>query len=189
MSDPIYTYTMHGQQARVFPFAPNWASPVNEIYEWKTEVLRAYDGTEQRRQLRTDPRRSFEYSLLQSGDLAAMLENYLWAWHDDYYALPVWTDIGRLSANANVTDRTISVVTDTLDFHVDEYAIIWHNPRLFEVIEIESVTSTSITAKSGLAKSWQQGSKIFPLVLAHLPATVPTQRLSSNVIVGTVTFG
>lgn len=188
MADPIYTYSIHGQQARVFPFPPNWSTPVTETYEWKTEILRAFNGIEQRRRLRMSPRRSFEYSFAAAGEMASMLESYLWAWHDDYYALPVWVDVGVLTAGVNIGDTVIPVGTAQLGFAPDEFAIIWYNPRLFEVVEIASVSTSGLVSKSGIAKTWPIGTRVFPLILAHLPGSVQTQRLTSHVLTGTVSF-
>lgn len=188
--NPIYDYTMHGYPVRVFPFAPNWATPVNETLEWKTDVLRSKNGDEQRRQLRQVPRRGFEYNLMVSGEIASMIEAYVWSWHDKNFALPVWTDIGRITGTTDVPvlATTIPLVTATLGFRADDFAVLIENAKTFEVVEIGSVSANSLTIKSGLARSWPVGSKVYPLIVSHLSESVTLSRKNSRVVTGGVRF-
>lgn len=177
----IQTYTMFGKSARVFPFPPNWASPVIETLEWKTDVLRSRDGREQRRALRENPRRSFEYDLLLNGEISAMFESYLWGWQDRYFALPVWTDIGKLTAGVPIGQSTLPVVTDTLSFRANDFALIYRNQKTYEVVELQSIASTVLTLKAPVASAWEAGTKVYPLLLSHLSDSVKQNRHTSSV--------
>lgn len=188
--NPIYDYTMYGYPVRVFPFAPNWATQVTETLEWKTDVLRSRNGDEQRRQLRQRPRRGFEYNLMVSGEVASMLEAYVWSWHDKNFALPVWTDIGRISGTTDVPAlaTTIPLTTSTLGFIADGFALLIENAKSFEVVEIATVNPSNLVIKSGFARSWPVGSKVYPLIVSHLAESVTLSRASSRAVTGSVRF-
>ena len=178
---PILNYTMYGKQVKVFPFRPNWKSPVVETLEWKTDVLRSFSGTEQRRKVRQVPRRSFEYSMLVSGEMSSMLESYLWNWQHRHFALPVWTDVGKLTTGVIAGQTTMMVNTVNLSFQAGDYCILISNPKTFEVLQISSVLADRIISTSGAAFSWSSGTKVYPLVVAHLATSLQTTRHSSVV--------
>lgn len=50
-----------GEPFRIVPLVPNWSSPVRESLEFKTDIITSFDGKEQRRSVRRNPRRSFEF--------------------------------------------------------------------------------------------------------------------------------
>lgn len=55
--------------SEIWPLVPNWTNGVKETYEFKTEVITSRSGKEQRRALRTTPRRTVSYSALADGTL------------------------------------------------------------------------------------------------------------------------
>lgn len=183
----VLNYTMYGKPARVFPFPPNWASPVNESIEWKTEVLRSRDGTEQRRQLRVIPRRGFEYSMFVCAELAGMLEALLWGWQHRHFALPVWTERGNLGVDTPTGETELLLDTAALGF--DRYAIIYLNHKNFEVVEIDEAQSDRLVLVDPTTSDWAAGTRVYPLVLGHLGTSVQTSRLTSAVLqMGTISF-
>lgn len=178
---PIINYTLYGKQVKVFPFQPNWKTPVTETLEWKTDVLRSFSGTEQRRQVRQMPRRSFEYSMLISGEMSSMLESYLWNWQHRHFALPVWTDIGKLTTGVTAGQTTMMVNTVNLSFQAGDYFILIANPKTFEVLQVGSVLADRVISTGGAAFSWPAGTKVYPLVVAHLATSLQTTRHTSSV--------
>ena len=186
---PILNYTLYGKPTKVFPFPPNWKSQVTETIEWKTDVLRAFSGAEQRRKLRQVPRRSFEYSILVGGEMASMLEAYLWNWQHRYFALPVWTDIGKLTSGVTASQTSLPLATDMLSFQAGDYVVVFANPKSFEVVQIDTVFSDHLTLVTGVLSGWPTGTKVYPLIVGHLGVTVPTSRHNSSAMsVSSISF-
>lgn len=184
----LRTYTLFGKVARVFPFKPNWSSPVVETLEWKTDILRSRDGTEQRRALRTLARRGFDFNILLKKELSAALEAFLWGWQNRYFAIPVWTDRGRLTADASTLDETLYLDTDTIGFQPGGYAIVFYNESFYDVVNITAVNAGNITLSGGVETDWPAGTLVMPLIVGHLNVSAPTSRLTSSVVQAAVSF-
>jgi hypothetical protein len=90
--------TIDGQAIEVFPFWPNYRRDFIERWEWKTDILTAYAGNEQRIQLRQHPRRSFEYEIFAQKVDRAAVENILWRSPLSIFAVPDWNNGIRLTA-------------------------------------------------------------------------------------------
>lgn len=182
------SYTMYGKPARVFPFAPNWAAPVTEAIEWKTQILRSRDGSEQRRQLRVIPRRSFDYQIMVHGDHAGYFEALLWGWQHRHFALPVWTERGNLSVNANTGVTTLMLDTSGLGFDPSGYAIIYAGPKNYEVVELNGVLADRITLTTATSYDWAEGTRVYPLILGHMQTSVQTTRYTSSALEAAISF-
>jgi len=183
-----YTAAVTGRRVITWPYAPSWDTPVTETLSWLTNVLRSYNGTEQRRGLRTKPRRSFSYTFKTFRNQSARLENLLWGWQNRLYALPVWTDKSRSATEIEVGDLLITLTTDTYSFAVNELAVLYGGPDLMEIVEIAAVNSGSLSLKRPVEGNWPARTTVMPVVLGHLPVRVPLMRLSSQAVVGTLTF-
>lgn len=187
--EPIRVYTMYGKEARVWPFPPNWSTPVSESLEWKTDILRAFSGGEQRRGLRAVPRRSFEFGMLLTGQQASLLEAYLWGWQHKHFALPVWTDRTTLLADVESGSTTLPLNTDLLGFRAGDYALIYDNTRRFEVVKVSAVSQSALDIDGLTDWDWAAGTHVYPLLLTHMRETVsPTRHTGSTVAVSSVSF-
>lgn len=182
---PIPAYTMYGKPVRVFPFPPNWSSPVNETFDWKTDILLARDGSEQRRALRLNPRRGFEYTMLLGGEDASMYEAYLWGWQSRWYALPVWTDIGKLTTPAVADDTTLQLDTEHLGFRAGDYALLYTDTKNYEAVKLAGVSPSGLTLDGEVVGNWPVGTRVYPIIVAHLVDSVQGSRYSARAVTPT----
>lgn len=158
-----------------------WRSGFLERLEWLTDVSIARDGSEQRVALRAQPRRSFEFDVLEYGNRGA-LDLLLNAWQSRVYAVPVWTDKSRLSAPLSAGATSIATSTTDLDYHTGGLVVVGNTAGATEALEILSLTESSLTLKRPVIGNWPAGSWIAPARLARLPAsqavTRPTAAMS-----------
>jgi hypothetical protein len=70
-------FPTEGQPYRLLPVTHNWSSPFRVTYEYKTDVMVSGNGREQRRAVRMNPRRTFEYTVNYSGDQKYILDRFL----------------------------------------------------------------------------------------------------------------
>ena len=184
-----YTATITGSRVVVWPFAPNWSNDFTESLEWKTDVLRAYAGSEQRRSLRTKPRRSFQYQArVLNGRDASRLESIIWGWQNRIFAMPVWSDKQQLAAPVNAGDTAIAVTTSTYSFTPGSVGMLFVDSRNFEAIEISDVSSGSLLLAHPLLGSWPAGTLLMPAVLAHLPTDVSSSRYTDTALDASLQF-
>lgn len=177
-----------GQRILVFPFRPNWTNGMIETLEWKSDVLRSFDGSEQRRALRIHPRRGFEYDFMATKRDTQRLEALLWGWGYRDFALPVWTDGTALQLGVNVGDQGLLCDTTDLSFRAGDFVVLFKNSGEFEAVQVGSFDPGQIYLQFPLQTSWEAGTKIYPAVIAHLPSSTPLQRYTDSVLTGRVAF-
>jgi hypothetical protein len=177
-----------GQRLIVFPFKPNWESAVTETLEWKTNVLKSYDDSEQRRKLRNKPRRGFEYKFLVKNDAAKLLENMLIGWQSRDFAVPVWMDRGQLTDTAAIGEMTIKLDTTNIGFENGTMALLYNGYDNYEAVTISSFTESQVNISFPLQKTWHIGSMVYPIVVGHLPTSISLMRHTDTVITGQAAF-
>lgn len=186
-----YDAGITGNRVIPFPFLPDWAKDQTESLEWKTDVIKSYDGLEQRAKIRSKPRRYQSYYYTLQGVESQSLENLLWGWQSRLYAVPFWTDV-TITYDALTVGQTV-IFTD-----VDNYAytigslLLISNGRsdVFEMQEIESIGAGSIVLKKGLDNNWPGPSLIAPANMARIDGDfgVKFKRDHSNMLQGNVQF-
>jgi hypothetical protein len=159
----------------------DWQGGFTERLEWLTDVLTMRNGGEQRVRLRADPRRAFEFDVLEYGN-AGQLDLLMNVWQSRVYAVPVWTDKARLASAIHPGDTVLAVSTTDLDYHAGGLAIVGAATGATEALEVLSLTANTITLKRPALENWPAGSWIAPARLGRLPAqqtvTRPTAAIS-----------
>jgi len=172
---------------------PTWVTqpsgPVLERLEWLTDVIPAFDGSEQRRSLRAGPRRFLEFPFVASGAARRTLENALHSGQAVTWSLPVWMDAAPLQTTVSASATSLAVDTTTRDFGAGRDIILYRDEARFEVCTIDSLTSSSITLDAGTASGWPAGETlVIPVRPAVLPDTLALARFTGSDATGTVRF-
>lgn len=177
----------------VFPFRPNWRTPVVERLEWLTDVHEAKDLTESRIQLRAFPRRYLEYELLESGYDAARLDALLWGWQAKQFTLPVWTDPQKLTASLPAGSTSIAAETEGFDFYAGGKAVLWQSEQNYEAVDIDSIETdtagdTFLALAVATTESWPAGTRLFPARLSRLQLDLGVQHTTSTIVGSSLRF-
>jgi hypothetical protein len=187
-----YSMDVVGRRVVSWFVPPNWQNPIVERIEFATNVIRAYDGSEQRFALRGDAARWFwDFRFNASDRTMRVLENVAYAWGPRVWAVPIWPQGVALTEDADPGEATIYCETADLDFHVDGLAVLTTlaTPEVYEAIEIASITSTSITAKRELTGTWPASSTlVYPVRTARMTGTPNMQRFTGGHVYGAVSF-
>lgn len=183
-----YAVPVTGQRVVVWPFGPNWDQPLNESLEWKTDIVTSYDGTEERRSLRSKPRRRINYRLTLHGNELNQFQNLLFGWQDRQYAMPVWQDKALIADMVAAGETVIPVATAVRSFFKGGLAILIKDTYTFEVFEIAEVHDDSLVTVEPLEFTWNARTRLYPVNLGTLPSSIPTQRLTSKVMIGQIEF-
>jgi hypothetical protein len=156
-----YTVRITGVRIVAWQWEPNWISPVIERLQWKTDVIPAYDGSEQRIQLREFPRVEWEFTFDAEARELRTLENVVYAWGGRVWALPIWPDIQRLEQELVAGAEEIPIDFIGRDYRADGLGVLIGFGQ-FESFEVEGFTSSSLILKRPLLNTWPAGSRVYP---------------------------
>lgn len=165
-------------------YPPN--GPVIERLVWRTSVLTAYQGDEQRARVARYPRRSFEYAVMLQGRDRREAENRLQTRQGGRYGIPVWMDSLPLTSAVSAGVSTLAIDTSTRDYAAGGRVLLWQSPQVFEVANISSVTSSTIGLATPLTTGWPAGTRVAPIRLAYLPPDFRLTRYTGDASTATV---
>lgn len=174
-----------GNTIPVFPFRPNWSTPVADTLQWRTDVHRAYAGNEQRVCLRAKPRRRIEYRAAVWGEERQRFENLLRGYQKLVFGLPLWHQGSRLTAQASAGATVISIPGgDWGDRRMRDglALLLYRDYKTWEVVTEQSRAGGDITLNASLGRTWPAGSLLYPVVVGKLPEEVSAERLTGDVL-------
>lgn len=143
-------------------FPHNWADGLDETLAWKTDVLIAHDRTEQRVQLRTMPRRQWQWRFLVSGVGRGKLETWLGLRKTRQLCTPVWRDMGRATAKIPSGSLMIPVDTSYLDYAVGRPVAVFDAWDNFELRTVSGIGPGFVAVDAPFNREWPQGSLVAP---------------------------
>jgi len=167
----------------------NWSSPIIERLEWRTDVLLAYDGSEQRIALRQTPRRYFEFGFLVPTLLERQkLEAAISANGSQSWDLPVWTD--STHCTSAISNGDVAVYADTVgrDFVAGGKALLLSANGSSLIINISTLTATQLNLSSAVVGTWPVETLVIPLRTAYLEQNQQISRFTGSAIYGVVRF-
>lgn len=136
-------------------FVPDWTDPPVERIEYYTDVIVSANETEQRRRLKTTPRRAVELTIVtttaqETAELFGVLASSI----DGMIHVPQWWHAARITQDATV-GGTHLVVEDTTgrDFQRLAWALVWGSNSTWELVDTGNIGSATIVT-SGLTLGW-----------------------------------
>lgn len=170
-----------GQRIVAWAFAPDWSRGVLERLAWKTDILTSPTQVEQRRGLRSAPRRSFEASMIVDGRERVLLDLAVFGWGGRTWALPIWPDVQWLSTEHALGVRVIACDPRHRDFRVDGLVQLRGKTAFdVEVAEVEAIGGASITLRHPTTKPWPRGTRLYPVRTARLAEPPRITRLTDQ---------
>ena len=158
-----------------YPFRPNMVHGIQETIGYLTDVIEAFDGTEQRRQLRAKPHGSISYTiLLTSRRDAQMAAAVLYGNQARTFGVGRWQFQTPLTAQATADDTDIYCDTEHIPFHADGLVMLWRGPYQWEVQTITSVEEDHLVLTTGVRSTWPEGvTMVLPVVIGRLASGQP----------------
>lgn len=154
---------------------------MTESLEWMTDIIEAYDGTEQRIQVRQIPRQSFDVTVLvRDPILRSRLRVLLASWQHRTWGWPCWHEEAPLTSSASLGASSVNVSTLTGDWRVGSHALIWDSPSKYQVMEISGITGTALSFTTTLTAAYSAASCVFPLRTALLSEQVKREDYVGN---------
>jgi len=174
------TVTVAGRRVIAWWWRPTWDRGILERLEWKTDVLRSYNGREQRRKLRKGARRSVEFDVLISDADRRQLETTVGGWQARVWALPVWWSARTPTAPISLGATSIAISTANSDFAAGGLAIVLAPDGTNEVVEIDTVGASALNLRRPTASAWSTLAQVFPAIPARMDQAVALARFTGS---------
>lgn len=172
---------------KLWKWTPNWSTPYQETWQYKTDVITSRSGSEQRRSLRATPRKSMEYSASVFGDDAPALSSIL----DNQQAIE--TNVIDLPRKAILAEPLAVSATSVNLQSVPRWVfagliVAVRNGSDTEIRKVQSISGNLVTfTYTGQSKLMPAGSYLHPAIPAHLKDSI-TSSAPTNAI-RNVSFG
>lgn len=174
------TLTVTATRVITMSFSPDWSEPPEEQLAWKTDVLRAYEGQEQRIQLLGLPRRNLAFSyLLEDANQGSRFQSQVWGWQQRTFAIPVWMDQAWLAADLAAGSSSIPFATAYRDVAVDQPVMLWKDHATWEIVEVASFTGSTLQLRKPVRADWPLGTRVVPMRMGHMPKALEWGRANA----------
>lgn len=184
INEPVFHIT--GLRLVPFTISPDWQDPVQDVYAYFTDVMTAYDETEQRQMLRSLPNRALSYTAAALNDReAGLLISLLFAWQDRSYGTLLWMDGSALTADVATGSTVIPVDTSTMVLGADSIVILISDAFYWFAGPVDSFTGSSITLSTPTDRDFfAKNTTVIPVVMGRVADTIPVDR-ANNVVSST----
>ena len=139
--------TVTGSRIVMMPYF--MVPPTSETLEWKTQVIKSYNNTEQRIRLRKHPRQSYNAQFhIPAGEMGRA-QNLAYGWLSRRWAVPQWPVAQQSIGTFPIGSSVFNIDTTVSDYRVGNLIALWSNERANATAEILSLTPTSIIIDKG----------------------------------------
>lgn len=170
----------------LWPFKHNWSRAWAVEREWRTDIITSRDGTEQRRAVRSYPRRRHALSSVVKPSQLRDFRKLIARRTKNTFVLPDYTTRTQLTAPAN-NSVTAFVASAPFWFDVDKYVVFEHGEQRLQRL-IRSVSGTEITFWEADGLTWPEGTRVYPGLVCELADENRVNMLTSEVGTIPVTF-
>lgn len=175
-------------QPVLWPVPPNWDQPVVETLAWLTDVARARNGTQQKRQLRLAPRRSFQFVIAADADDRRLVDAVACDVGVRQIHLPIYPDLQVLAGALTAGVTRVPCATSGYDFTTGGLAVLWKDVRTWELVTVQSIETGALNLSAPTALPWAAGTRLYPVRVARLAEPVKFSAHSDEVAQATVSL-
>lgn len=162
----------------VFPFNPNWSTAPEVTLSHKTDTFTARSGKEQRRALRSTPRRTIDFTSLAHKDDMVAFTRLMASKQNADFIFPDWTRSARTFGIAHSADYF------TVRDFVPEWLVAGRQVFLIDgavstLVTVQSVSAYTVTLSNRVARTYGMGTQVRP-AFQGLLGSVDTVLNTSN---------
>lgn len=174
------TLNFLAERATVLSYKPN--EPTVQRFEFKTDILRSYDGTEQRIALRPEPREKLEYNILLENEVEMReMKNSLFNGLGSPIVLPLWHEPVEITVDVGVAVVEIFGDFSQSDIVAEDFIYIESaDESTSELARVASITSTKITVDNTLDNTYSIGDVVYSTRIVQRPDNSSMGRFLVN---------
>ncbi|WP_269915499.1 hypothetical protein, partial [Acinetobacter sp. HY1485] len=154
-----------------------------ENWQYVTDIFEAVDSTEERIALRQLPRQTLKYSYAMGVTQIPAFFNLFYGAMRSQWAVPIWFEGQTLS---NVSKDTLELNCTTSRYTFSKLALLWQSPEKWQVLEIDSINSNSLTLHSAVTTNFDE-CRLYPIKVGWISGDV-SRNISGIHCVASATF-
>lgn len=143
-------------------FGHNWEDGLDESLAWKTDIMIAHDRTEQRVQLRTLPRRTWDVRFVLAGAARRKFETWFAMRKTRYFFMPIWRDVDRLAASIAAGSSIIPIEESNDNYVTGGYVALWGAWDQMEIRSITGIGADFLAVDRPFVHEWHPGASFGP---------------------------
>ena len=175
--------------SRIVLIPQEYEAPVTETLSFLTDIITALDGSEQRIALRKNPRQLFEVTYKLTTNDRQRMQALLMDWTDQVFGFPVQHEALKLTSAVSSGATSYPVLAaDEVDLRLGGLAVVITDANTFDVITIDALTSTTITAADVSINAYPAGTLIMPMRTVNVVRTISGSREINNMELFKVLF-
>lgn len=176
-----YAVPLTGQRVVGVIWEPDWNVPIEEDFEFLTDIIYAFDGSEQRRAIRVDPRRTYRYeALLYAGSLRDY-QNTILGWQNRAFALPRWHESRVTTQALALNDTELYFDTTGLGLQSTALVIVYNAYDDFYLASVSAVAADHVTLSTASSVAYPEGVKVMPVMVGRMSQRVQGRRITDDV--------
>lgn len=177
-----FSIVITGDRVVMFSFAPERG--ISETLEFRTDIITAANGGEQRISIRKNPRQFFTMNLrIEEGKELRDMQALLQGWHPGVFGVPIWWEARELINNGVSGSQVIAVDTAYGDFRVGGLAIVWISENEFDALQIQTIVPGALVFTSALTRDYSRDETlVMPLRTGYLTPQINANRYIKNLM-------
>ena len=160
-----YSFRLTASMALVMPERIDWSTQPEMSIQYLTEVIEAFDGTEQRIALRDTPRCSLGYMYSMTDEQQYLFDNKI-STSAGTMLVPLWPLQCRLARGISIGDSLISLADVSAHLESSESILVSEHDR-HEILSIESVDELAMTLSTLAKNDFSESAIVVPLRIAY----------------------
>lgn len=172
-----------GSRARVSPLVPNWRRAYQIDYQFKTDIFTSRSGKEQRRALRSTPRKKLSFEATPTFSQFRQFNELMASWHNNTVILPEVPRQAIAALPHNAGDAIMQLTEAAPDWIVPAATVVLAYRGQYETRRIDSVSGSQIVFTGVTGLSWPVGTKVHPGVSGRMATTIRSRRETNAVAV------
>jgi len=178
------------ENVSVWGYGHQWNTPIEQVCEWATALVRSTDKSEQRRKLRSYPKITQRLSHATLNAERQRLFNMATFAAEFPTALPLWMFEYRLTAAMSVSDTRVYLDNSDGRFQTGGLIAFYNGTIIDEVSEIKDATNPTYIdiEDEGVAVAHLLGKRVYPAGIYSMEKQVSYETVTDKVGRLTTTF-
>lgn len=160
-----YSFSLTASMALVMPERIDWSTQPEMSIQYLTEVIEAFDGTEQRIALRDTPRVALSYMYSMTDEQQYLFDNKL-ATSSGSMIVPMWPLQCQIARAVQAGDTSVVLVAINAHVRASDTLLISEGDES-EIVSVESVAGRVVTLDTLAKKTFSTNAVVIPARVAY----------------------